>query len=333
MVGRRSVLQGAGALAGLAALGAPRKVKAMETIKIGSVAPWASPWGVVFSTWAKAVEQKSGGALALQIFFNATQGDEAAMVAKTKSGQLDGVIVSGVGLGKIYKPILALQMPGLFSVWSKLDAVRDAMKPGFEQGARDAGFTISGWYDVGLTRLMTRGYATRAPADLRGKKPWAWREDPLASALFQTIGVTPVPLSLPEVLPNLNTGALDGLFAGTLFAEQLRWIDKLDSLVDMVCGVSVGAVAFSSTRLNALPADLRQIVLDTGKVAMASLTNRIRNEDAAAFIRQKARMAVTTLTADEQAAWTAVFKQTRQRLAQGTFAPELVAQLELLAGV
>ena len=63
------------------------------------------------------------------------------MVGKMKAGQLDGAAVTAVGLGKIYKPILALQMPGLFTTWSKLDAARDAMKGEFEKGAQDAGFT------------------------------------------------------------------------------------------------------------------------------------------------------------------------------------------------
>ncbi len=104
-------------------------------IKIGTLAPGASPWGQVFKVWAAAVSQKSGGELELQFFYNGQQGDEAAMVGKMKAGQLDGSAVTAVGLGKIYKPIHALQMPGLFTTWAKLDAARDAMKGEFEKGA------------------------------------------------------------------------------------------------------------------------------------------------------------------------------------------------------
>ncbi len=58
---------------------------------------------------------------------------------------------------------------------------------------------------------------------------------------------------------------------------------------------------------------------------------RIRNEDAAAYERMKTRMTVITLTAEEKARWDSAFKQVRQRLAQGTFSPDLVTKLEGLA--
>src|SRR3954466_10656650 len=83
-----------------------------EVVKIGTLAPPASPWGQVYKVWEEAVKKKSGGRLELQFFYNGQQGDEGAMVVKMKSGQLDGAALTAVGLGKIYKPILALQIPG-----------------------------------------------------------------------------------------------------------------------------------------------------------------------------------------------------------------------------
>ena len=58
---------------------------------------------------------------------------------------------------------------------------------------------------------------------------------------------------------------------------------------------------------------------------------RIRDEDAAAFARMKGKMTVVSLSADEQGKWQAIFKQVRQRLAQGTYPADVVAKLEALA--
>lgn len=317
----------------VAALAVGRDARADVTVvKIGTLAPKSSPWGQVYATWAKAVNEKSGGRLELQIFYNGNQGDEAAMIGKIKSGALDGAAVTAVGLGKVYKPILALQIPGLFTTWAKLDKARDAMKAEFEKGATDANFTIVGWADVGAVRLMTKGYEVRSGADFAGKKPFAWRDDPVQAILFQVIGgVTPVPLSIPEVLPNLNTGAINGLSAPALVAEQLQWASKLDTIVADNSGMSIGAIVMSSARLDALPADLRTILVDTGKIAANALTKRIRSEDDAAFGRLKAKMKVITLTAEQRAAWEVTYKKLRERLGQGTFTPELIAKLEGLA--
>ena len=205
---RRTFIQSLGAAAAVATVGGlSTKASAAEhTLKIGTLAPKASPWGQVFTVWQKAVAEKSGGRMELQFYYNGQQGDEDSMVGKMKSGQLNGAAVTAVGLSKIHKPILALQLPGLFSSWTKLDEKRDGLKRDFEKGALDAGFTIAGWGDVGRAYLMSKGFEVRVPADLQGKKPYMWRADVILPALYQVIGgVSGVPLNVPEVLPNLNT--------------------------------------------------------------------------------------------------------------------------------
>lgn len=329
---RRTALKSLAAATLLAGTTVAREARAAEVIKIGTLAPAASPWGQVFKVWAEAVKQKSGGALDLQFFYNGQQGDEGAMVGKMKDGQLDGAAVTAVGLSKIYKPILALQMPGLFRTWAKLDAARDALKGDFDKGAKDAGFSIVGWGDDGATRVFSKGFAVRAPDDIKGKRPFMWRDDAMAPILFQIIGgITPVPLNIPEVLPNLNTGAVNVVMAPSLRAEQLQWSSKLDTVDDDVVAMAIGALVIAQKRLDALSVDLRNLLIETGKIAATALTKRIRSEDDAAFARMKSKMTVVTQTTDEHAKREAIYRQTRQRLGQGTFSPDLITKLEALA--
>lgn len=332
MMLRRAAIKLLGALTLAAGLGAAGDASAAEVIKIGTLAPAASPWGQVFKIWAEAVKKKSNEAVELQFFWNGQQGDEGAMVGKMKDGQLDGAAVTAVGLGKIHKPILALQIPGLFTTWSKLDAARDAMKGDFEKGVTDAGFSLLGWGDVGAAHVMSRGFAIKTPDDIKGKKPYMWRDDAIQPILFQIIGgITPVPLNIPEVLPNLNTGAVDVVIAPALAAEQLQWSSKLDTIVADNAGMAIGALVISSKRLAALSEEHRNIIMETGRIAANALTKRIRKEDDEAFERIKGKMTVVTLSGDEKSKWDGVFKQVRQRLGQGTFSPDLIAKLEQLA--
>src|SRR4051794_1243306 len=114
MISRRRALQGTlGAAALLSGLGASRSARAGDVIEIATTAPAASPWGQVYKVWADAASKKSAGKLELQFFYNGQQGDEGAVVGKMKAGQLDGGALAQVGLSKIYKPCLALQMPRL----------------------------------------------------------------------------------------------------------------------------------------------------------------------------------------------------------------------------
>lgn len=313
-----------------------RDANAAEVIKIGTLAPQQSPWGKVFQVWQEAVKTKTKGALELQFFYNGQQGDEGAMVGKMKAGQLDAAAVTAVGLSKIHKPILALQLPGVHRTWAQLDKARDAMKGDFEKGADSAGFKILGWGDVGQAHLMSvgAGNEVKKPSELAGKKPYMWRDDVIAPVLFQVIGgITPVPLNVPEVLPSLNTGAINVITAPALAAEQLQWAPKITNIHEQVAGCAIGALVISGKRLSALAPELKAALIDTGAKAGLALTKTIRTEDAAAFGRIKGKAKVINLSAGELAEWDKVFKETRKRLGQGTFDPKLIATLEQMAGV
>src|SRR5262249_22166606 len=152
-----------------------------------------------------------------------------------------------------------------------------------------------GWGDVGEVHVMSKGFAIKVPDDFKGKKPYMWRDDAIQPALFQVIGgITPVPLNIPEVLPQLNTGAINIVVAPPLAAEQLQWSSKLDTIGTDVSGFAIGALVVSSKRLDALPEDLRKIIMDTGKIAADALTKRIRNEDKQAYERLKKKMTVVS---------------------------------------
>jgi TRAP-type C4-dicarboxylate transport system substrate-binding protein len=322
--------------------------------KIGTLAPPESPWGKVFQAWQKVVRQKfklpddfkcEGDRLPLvdlTFFWNGQQGDEGAMVTKMKEGQLDGAAITAVGLAQIHRPILALQLPGALTSWEKLDKARDALKGDFEKELQKAGFTLAGWGDVGLAYTMSKGFSIAGPADIKGKKPYVWREDPIAPVIYQVVGgVTSVPMQVPEVVTGLETGAIDVVTAPALAAEQLQWASRLDHITANVVAPAIGALVFTNKKIEALEklkADEKvgpllkdppkDTFLDTGRRAAEALTQRIRQEDAAAFERIKAKMEVSTPNEGQVKEWKEIMKQVRARLAQGTFPKELVQKIE-----
>jgi TRAP-type C4-dicarboxylate transport system substrate-binding protein len=316
----------------LCALCAPAAAQEPTTLKLGSLVPRESPWGQVLRVWVRAVKEKTGGAVQIDIFWNATQGDEAAQVGKLKAGQLDGAIVTAVGLGAIDYNVNALQMPGVFSGWEKVDQVREAVWPRFERSFTAAGLVLLGWGDLGLDRLWSKGFPIRGPEDLKGKRPWVWREDPIAPALFQAASqVVLVPTSLPEGLSELSTGNANVVDMAALPLEQVQWSSRLDHLNTMVVAPNIGAIILSKARLDTLKPEHRQTVLDTGRITCKALTEKIRGEDSQALERLKKRMTVVDPTEAERAAWQKVFREARARLAKGTFPPDLVKQIEDLA--
>ncbi|MFO0555869.1 MAG: TRAP transporter substrate-binding protein DctP [Polyangiaceae bacterium] len=311
---------------------ATRAASAAEVVSIATGAPKNSLWGQVFGVWQEAITKKSNGALELQIFYNGSQGDDATVIGKLKAGQLDAAAVSSVGLSQIYKPIMALQIPGLFRSWDALDRARDAVQSDLSAGAEAAGFVVT-LGDLGKLRTFTMGFEVRRPSDFNGKKVASWRNDLIGPAFYQSMDKQPtlVPLSLSEVLPALRTKSIDALGAPTLAAEQLQWTPYFDHMTKGSLVMVMGGMAFSKKRLDSLPGDLRKMLTDTGAVVQATLRKKVRAEDEAAFDRLSDKMTVVDLSDDEKKAWRPVFEKAISKLKQDTFDAALVDKLVDLA--
>jgi len=279
-------------------------------IRIATLAPKQSPWGKVFSAWAKAVGDKTNGAIEMQWLWNGTTGPEGSMVAKVRSGQIAGAAITAPGLASIHAPIIALQMPGAFKTWAALDRARDALKGDFDTAITKAGFYVSGWSDIGVRHTLSRRFAVIRPVDLRGKAPGYIANDLIAAKVFEAIGgITPRPAEVGEFLPMLTSGAINSLTAPSVTAEQLQWASRLDHLNTGVVGFGVGAVVFSEAALAKLGIENREILETTGTAANLALTRLIRSEDDQAFARLKKRMTVHDMTEAERADWERVWKK------------------------
>ncbi len=314
------------ATAGLLVVGAfggeSARASDATTLQIGTLAPAESPWGQVFRVWGKGVAERTHGALALNFFWNAQQGDEAVMVGKMRTGQLDGAALSATGLSMIYKDVLVLQLPGLFRTWDRLDAARESMRGGFDHQFESRGFKLLGWGDIGMAHLMTKGFEIHTPADLKHKSCFYLAGDPIAPMLYNVVGdITPKQVGVTEILTGLTASTINVVVAPALVAEQLQWAPRLDHINVQVSGIGIGALVFAGPRLASLPADALAALVDTGRLAGEALTLRIRREDAAAFERLKARMTAFDTTPDEQAQWARVFTDTATRLRGTTFDP------------
>jgi TRAP-type transport system periplasmic protein len=296
-------------------VGTAGEAQAKSTLKMATLAPKQSPWGKVFTTWSKAVEQKTKGDVEVIWLWNGTAGPESAVVGKIKSGQLTGAAITAVGLAAIRKDALALQIPGAFKSWADLDKARDKFSSDFAETAKKEGFFLGGWGDVGIGRVMSKGFPVKLPNDLKGKHPGMISEDIIAPKVYEVIGgVSPVPSPVTGFLPKLNSGAIDVMNTPSLAAEQLQWASRLDHINTAETYYGIGAVVMSQKELDKLSGDHREIVQSTGQMAAKALTKRIREADGKAYERLKKKMKVHEATAAEKAEWQKVFKKACERL-------------------
>lgn len=306
---------------------------AATTLKIGTLAPADSPWGKEFKKWANTINTETNGEVSLDFQWNGQAGDEVLMVQKMRSGQLDGAAITAVGLAQTgVSDALLFQMPGLFSNWAKLDVVRNAVKDELNKQFESKGFTIGGWGDVGAAKIMSVGFEVHHPADLQGKSCFFQTGDSVQPRIFSTIGgITPKQLTVNEILPNLASGAVNVFLAPPLVAEQFQWASRVTHVSTFTDGFFIGALVFSTARLNAIPEKFRELVQTRGNEMQSRLTVSIRNNDKSAFDRLKATKTAYDLSDAEKKEWTDLFAKVRQNLRGTVFTPAVFDKVTQLA--
>ena len=119
--------------------------------------------------------------------------------------------------------------------------------------------------------------AIRHLDDFKGKKLRVFASQ-FQSVAFARLGVTPVAMTLGDVLPALQQGAIDGAVAGTVIYSAMHYQDAAKYVTDIGQPVVFGLAAVSKKWYDALPADLQQIIdKDAARPTYRSIRKALRS--------------------------------------------------------
>ena len=114
-----------------------------KQLRIGTLAPKNSLYHRQLMEVGEAWRTAQGGGAKYLVYPDGSQGGEADMVRRMRIGQLQGGLLSVVGLREIEPSIAALQaMPLMFKNWEEVDYVREKMRPGMEKKFLEKGFVV-----------------------------------------------------------------------------------------------------------------------------------------------------------------------------------------------
>jgi TRAP-type C4-dicarboxylate transport system substrate-binding protein len=310
-----------------------RAAQATTIVKIGTLAPANSPWAKGFKKLAADIASDTNGELQLDFQWNAQAGDEALMVQKIRTGQLDAAAVTTLGLAQTgVTDVLLFELPGLFTSWAKLDEARAALKDDFDKLFEAKGFTVLGWGDLGELRTMSVGFEIHHPSDMRGKGIPLFPGDPIQPKVFAAIGgITPKQVSLAEILPSLQSGSISVIVAPALAAEQLQWGSRITHISTETLAFGIGAFIASSARMAALPAQFKEVIARRGREASAVLNTTVRAMDAQAYARMKATKIAYSPTEADRNEWKDIFVKVSTELRGTVFNPVLFDRVVKLA--
>lgn len=257
------------------ALGA---VAADKQLRIGTLAPKNSLYHRQLMELGEAWRDAQGGSGKYLVFPDGSQGGETDMVRRMRIGQLQGGLLSVVGLREIEPSIAALQtMPLMFRSWEEVDYVREKLRPGMEKKFLDKGFVVLAWGDAGWVRFFSKDAGVR-PDDYKKMKFFAWGAESEQQEIMKSLGYTPVPLETSDILPAIQTGMINAVPSTPYFALATQIYNTANNMLDLNWAPIVGALVVTKKSWDELTPEGQAKFREAGAKAGVHLRAKARQE-------------------------------------------------------
>ncbi|HWX84861.1 MAG TPA: TRAP transporter substrate-binding protein [Xanthobacteraceae bacterium] len=253
--------------------------------------------------YAALIEKDSGGRIKTEIYPASQLGSIPRQIEGTQFGAIQCVVTPPEFYSGVDERFEVMAAPGLvdgLAQAQRLTGDADVRKLMLGLGA-DKGLHGVGLFTSQPSSIIAK-MAIRHLADLKGKKLRTFASQ-FQSEAFGRLGVTPVAMTLGDVLPALQQGAIDGAVAGTVIYAAMHYIDAAKFVTDIGQPVVFGLAAVSKKWYDALPPDLQQIIDKAGAAASIQVNpETVAINDKADKSWTAAGGELIKLPADEQAA-------------------------------
>jgi len=213
-----------------------------KPFRIGTLAPKNSLYHRQLMEVGEAWRAAQGGNAKYVVFPDGSQGGEAELARRMRIGQLQGALLSVVGLNEIEPSISALQsMPLLFKSWEEVDYVREKMRPAMEKKFLDKGFIVLAWGDAGWVRFFSKDPVFR-PDDFKKMKFFSFAGESEQQEIMKSLGYTPVPLETADILPAIQTGMINVVPSTPYFALATQVFNTAPNMLEINWAPVVGAL-------------------------------------------------------------------------------------------
>lgn len=264
----------------LFSLFSPQNIEAKPNhlFKIASLAPEGSVWVDSFKEFAAEVSEKTGGEVGFRIYPGGIMGDDRAMYRKMRAGQLQGGGFTMTGIADIVPDFRVLAIPFLFRSYDEMDYVSAALQPLFTKRFGEQGLQFVAMTEVGFVYTFSN-QPRLSVKDLQQAKTWAPANDPLTATFLASLDISPIPLTIPDVLSSLQTGLVDTAFNSLYGSIVLQWFTKAPFVTDTPYGYAYGVFLLSRKVFDKLSEDQKQILNMAAKTHFTNLIKKTRQSN------------------------------------------------------
>jgi len=217
--------------------------------------------------FATMIDKDSNGRIKAQVFPASQLGSIPRMIEQTQFGSIQCWVGPPEFLSGVDMRYEVVSAPGLFK--DIAHAHRALQDPAFDKAILALGAN-KGLKGVGIFVSAPESIISRKPVhDIAGFSGMKIRvlAAPMQMEQIRALGATPVPMSLGEVLPALQQGALDAVMGDTPVFTDLRYYSVAKYAVETEHALVSSIAVFSKKWFDGLPPDLQKIALtDAQKV-------------------------------------------------------------------
>lgn len=273
-------------------------------VKVGTVAPSGTPWSDELYGMKKRIEKESNKAIKLKVYLGGQLGGENEILQGIIRGRIQGGGLTATALAAAVPELDLIEVPYLFESSKQADCVLDNhLQEPFRELFAAKGLVFVTWAENGWRNIGTKNKPIKTPGDLRGVKIRA-QESKIHLAYWKNIGASPVPIAVPEVLPALQTGVVEGFDQTALMTLAAEWQTAIKYYTITEHIYQPAAIVYSKSFFDSLPEDQKKILLGPGNGMAPRARAAVRRLSGQLIKALEANnVQITKLSAGEKAAF------------------------------
>jgi len=210
--------------------------------------------------FAAAVERDSGGRIKSEVYPASQLGSIPRQIEGVQFGAIQVAIIPPefyVGVDERFEVMAAPGMVDSLEHGQRIAADPEVLKLMLALGA-DKGLHGAGMFIAQPDSLVTKT-PIRHLADFQGKKIRIFASD-FQSVAYKRLGATPVAMTLGDVLPALQQGAIDGAIAGMTVFTAFHYQDAAKYVTEINQPSIFLMLEVSKKWYDSLPPDLQRVI-------------------------------------------------------------------------
>ena len=175
----------------------------------GTTTPDAHPYNLGLVKMGELINEKTNGAVKLDVFGNSQLGGERDLIEGLQLGSVQVTCVSTAPLSGFTDMFLVFDLPFIFETTEQARAVMDSeVGEQILHSVDEQGLVGLAWFENGFRNVTNNVKPVTVPDDLKGIKIRTM-ENPIHMAAFKIMGADPTPMALGDVFTALQQGTID----------------------------------------------------------------------------------------------------------------------------